>query len=339
MGWTPDRALPAGSLPRTSNFLQSQCSPSLATPAAETYNSSPRSSLQVGHNGERAWPSPAPIPRSASVPPRRTQKEGGVGPRAIAPHSRPVRELTGKITELVRVSAHSSSSPRRSKPLAEKVTNAPAPLRRSSSAPRQYAGMPTYDLDVISANAYHSLGVDDEGYRRNENQSHARRVAHAMSAIDFTMAGVQEYHDSVCASCMKKSPALKGACGLTSAQIGALTGGEVIGNRISVQGESLAIPSFGEVVFHERPQHQSPRETYRGAFGDTSEEVTLKKQRERWTSRPNQRGLGPRPSSVEAVVFGGPRASTRNMTAAEYELELRKAEAAQSEASAEHCAW
>ena len=68
-----------------------------------------------------------------------------------------------------------------------------------------------------------------------------------------------------------------------------------------------SIPPAGQVVFHEKELDLSPRLTFRGAHGVTSEQATLKKQREKWVALPNQRGVGPwAPATVGGVVFGGP---------------------------------
>ena len=332
MGWTPDRVVqtPRAASPRPNHPAPAVRVSAKEVPRAATRppSETPRSPARHGYGSEaRSWQSQGPIQRSASVPPRqRSQPEDGLGPRPIAPHKRPVREPTGKITESGSVSHHGVTP--RARSVTEKVTD---PLRRSSSTPRHYAGMATYDLNVMEANASHALGQDDEGFVFNENPSHARRVAESMSGIDASMAGVQAWHDDVCSNCMSKSQAFSGAFGSTSVQLGATCNGHVIGNSVTVEGESLAKPSVGEVVFHERPEQYSPRETFRGAYGSTSEEVTLKKQRERWTSLPNQRGVGPKPETVDRVVFGGHWAAKRSLTVAQLDLQQRKDVAATGE--------
>ena len=183
------------------------------------------------------------------MPPRqRSEPSDGLGPRAVAPHRRPMREPTEKVTAMG-IKSHRTAATAAAQDGSAAGRATDVPLRRTSK-PTHYAGMNTYDLDVKEARVYHALGVEDEGYAPNLSNSHARRVAEAMTAIDPSMAGNQAYHDDVCSSCMAKSEAFRGACGSTSVQIGATSAGHVVGQTvIGTPGESLAQPSVGQVAF------------------------------------------------------------------------------------------
>eukprot|EP00966_Prymnesium_polylepis_P117319 2711091-Prymnesium_polylepis.1 len=109
MGWTPDRAITPRSERRGEVAGMSPapvarpCTPPPPTSAGAAPQAAATPRTAGYAHASRAFPrgSALPTPRSSSVPPPRPKSEpldDGFGPRPSAPHRRPEREVTGKVT-------------------------------------------------------------------------------------------------------------------------------------------------------------------------------------------------------------------------------------------------
>ena len=206
----------------------------------------------------RSWDGEAPVSHRAPEP-----------SRAVAPHRRPPKEVTGKVTgEHVSQNHRALDSDRTVAPyrrdpnIARKVSqsNHPAyrPQTRQSMTIRP-AGSTSRDLAEHEVQSQYVANAEDVSKAVAKSSSHAK-FQQARAITNDGMLGEPPLHQAGWESAIRQHRAFDGAYGATTLEAAHQATPNELGRQRIVKGREAHAPSVGKVVFNEGERQQRARE-------------------------------------------------------------------------------
>ena len=262
--------------------------------------------------------------------------------RAVAPHRRPPKEVTGKVTGEVSQTAnhramHSDRTVapyRRDPTVAPKVSNSPHPAYRAAVKEALWgrpAGATSRDLAEHEVQSQYVANEIDVQRAVSKSTSH-HKFRNARAITGDGMVGEPPLHGAGWESALREHRAFDGAYGATTLESSHQTNPNELGKQRVVKGRESHAPSDGAVLFNETAAKAAWREKaaaavggggggayrhereFEGAAGLNSAERAQARNRERWASaedrvRQGPKGAGMQPPTVfhpdGGVVYGG----------------------------------
>ena len=277
----------------------------------------------------RSWDGEAPLSQRASEP-----------PRAVAPHRRPAKEVTGKVTgepnggpvnHRALNSDRTMAPYRRDPTIAVKISDSAHPAYRRearSTIQSRPAGATSKDLAEHAVQAEYVATELDVGRASAKNKSHTK-FQHAHGLSHGSVSVEDPDHRGGWTAAVKQHRAFDGAYGATTGESNLQYDPNGLEKRRVVKGREAHEQSVGRVVFNESDQKHRSRiaaaehramggggaykeeSAFAGAAGLDSSDARQVRNRERWQTAHTSKvkGVGEPPSEVfrpsGGVVHGG----------------------------------